>query len=93
MQIQLDGNPDYGRATITLGPDETVLTESGAMSFIDPGLDLKARIVGGVPRALVRRILGNESFFLGEYRGPRGGRVGISPVLPVTVVHRTLAGE
>lgn len=93
MRIELEGNPDYGRATVALEPDERVLTESGAMAWMDPGLDLRARMLGGVGRALVRKAVGRESFFLGEYSGPRGGRLGLSPTVPGTVVHERLQGN
>ncbi|QDU66413.1 TIGR00266 family protein [Engelhardtia mirabilis] len=93
MQIQLDGNPDFGRASLVLGSHEVVRTESGAMSFADPGLDLRVVVPGGLLGGLARRLLGGESFFLGEYQGPRGGRLGIAPSLPGEVIHRTLRGE
>ena len=93
MQIELHGNPDFGRATLLLAPDEAVRAESGAMSFVDPGLNLRAVVPGGLLGGLGRRMLGGESFFLAEYRGPRGGTLGISPTLPGEVVRHTLEGE
>lgn len=93
VQIELFGNPDYGRAEVVLDPDERLLTESGAMGWVDPDLSLRAAVPGGLLAGLARRILTRESFFLGEYRGPRGGRIGLAPALPGAVVHHRLDGS
>ncbi|MEO0653007.1 MAG: AIM24 family protein, partial [Planctomycetota bacterium] len=92
VEVAIEGNPDYGRATVHLDPGERVLTESGAMAWMDPGVDLRARLGGGLGRALLRRFLGRESLLLGEYSAERGGRLGLSPTVPGTVVRRQLDG-
>ena len=93
MDIEVHGNPDYGHATLALGPDETVLVESGAMAWMDPGLDLRARVLGGLGKSLLRKLFGGESFLLGEYTAARAARLGISPTTPGTVLHRRLEGD
>ncbi len=90
MQVELHGNPDHGHAELTLAPDESLLCESGAMDWMDPGIELRARMVGGLGRAVLRRALGGQSLLLGEYRAAHGGRIGLSPRLPGALLHQTL---
>ena len=93
MKFDIRGNPDYGQVVVELRPGEKVLAESGAMSRMDSGLELNTRLMGGVLRALSRKVLGGESFFLAEYTGPRGGEIAFSPALPGTVQHYRLSGN
>ncbi|MCP3920354.1 MAG: TIGR00266 family protein [bacterium] len=90
MQFEIHGNPDYGEVQVGLSPGEKLVTESGAMSRMSVGLELKSRVLGGMLPALGRKFLGGESFFLGEYGGDRGGELWLSPGVPGTVVHRKL---
>ena len=82
MEFKIDGNPDYGELTVGLQPDEKVLCESGAMSRMSCHLDLQSRVLGGLLAGLGRKLLGGESFFVGEYSGPHGGWVTLSPSRP-----------
>ncbi len=90
MQLDILGNPDYGELAIDLEPGEKLQVESGAMSRMSPGLELRTHLMGGILPALVRRVFGGESFFMGEYGGPNGGQICLSPGLPGTVVHQHL---
>lgn len=93
MNFQIQGNPDYGEVVAELDPGETILAESGAMSRMAASMELHTRLMGGVVRAVARKFLGGESFFLAEYQSPQGGQIGLSPGCPGTVVHRKLEGE
>jgi len=93
MKFEIQGNPDYGQVVVELQPGEKVFSESGAMSRMDPGLELHVRLMGGLLRALGRKVLGGESFFLAEYTGERGGEIAFSPALPGTVMHRRMSGD
>lgn len=93
MEFEIDGNPDYGQVSVKLGPGEKLSIESGAMSRMTPTLEMRSRIMGGIVPGLLRKVFGGESLFVGEYGGPRGGELTLSPSLPGTVVHRHLEGE
>ena len=93
MEFQIDGNPDYGHLTVELGPDERVVAEGGSMAWMSEGVEVKARLLGGFLRAFVRKLTGGESLFVGEYSHPTGGAVTLSPRIPGSVTHRSLAGE
>ena len=92
MDFTIDGNPDYGQITVRLSPGETFIAESGAMAWMDSGLDVKARLLGGFLPALIRKLTGGESLFVGEYTADRPGSVTFSPSRPGMVVQRTLSG-
>ena len=90
MQLDILGNPDYGELSIDLEPGEKLHVESGAMSRMSPGLELRTHLMGGILPGLARKIFGGESFFVGEYGGPQGGHLSLSPGLPGTVLHEHL---
>lgn len=93
MQFQVLGNPDYGEVVFQLEPGEKVLVESGSMSRMSADLPMTARVIGSKLGAMARKLVGGESFFVGEYGGGRGGEVAISPGLAGTVMHYELSGE
>ncbi len=93
MQYDIRGNPDYGEVVFQLDPDDKILVESGSMSRMTPGLPMSTRVIGSKLGALARKLVGGESFFVGEYGGSGGGgEVAISPGLAGTVVHYPLEG-
>lgn len=93
MRLQIDGNPDYGHLRVDLGPGERFLAEGGAMTWMDAGVTVKARLLGGVVRALVRKLTGGESLFVGEYAASSGGEAVFSPASPGMVVQRAMRGD
>jgi len=93
MDVTIHGNPDYGELTVKLDPSETIKIESGAMSRMTPTLEMQSRMMGGFGAALARKLVGGESFFVGEYGGSNGGELSLSPATPGTVCHRKIAGE
>ena len=89
----INGNPDYGHLTVRLDPDERFIAEGGAMSWMSSGTEVRARLLGGFMRALVRKVAGGESLFVGEFSHPMGGEVTFSPAVPGTISHRRLSGD
>ena len=94
MKLQIDGNPDYGQLRVQLGPGESFIAEGGAMAWMDSRMSVRARLLGGLGRALIRKLTGGESLFVGEFAADRGGEVVFSPSSPGAVVQRTMrAGD
>ena len=93
MEYRIDGNPDYGQLTVDLGPEDSFIAEAGSMAWMSDGMQVKARLLGGFFKALIRKAVGGESLFVGEYRHPRGGSVTFSPDRPGAVLKRTLNGD
>ena len=63
------------------------------MAWMSDGVDVKARLLGGFLPALVRKVTGGESLFVGEYTHPAGGEVVFSPRVPGHIGHRSLADD
>ena len=67
MHTDIKGAPAFAHLAVVLAPGERLIAESGAMSSMDAGLDLKARVNGNPFAALMRKLLGGETFFLSAF--------------------------
>src|SRR5688500_6416347 len=83
---------------------ETVVGEAGAMVArhepVSMAVKLNASGRGGFFAtlkalfvALLRRIIGGETFFVNDFTAAQGGSVWLAPPLSGQIVHRRLAGE
>src|SRR4051794_8777000 len=94
MTFDIVGNPDFGDLVVTLAPGEAILAESGAMSRMSARLHVRSHLMGGFLKAIIRKLVGGESLFVGEYSAVEaGGFVSFAPAVPGSVLHRKLAGE
>ena len=91
MQFEIEGNPDFGQLTVGLEPGDSFLAEAGSMAFMSEGTELKSKLIGGFVKALVRKVVGGESLFVGQYSHPSGGSVTFSPDRPGMVLHRKIS--
>jgi uncharacterized protein (TIGR00266 family) len=93
MEYQIRGNPDQANVTLALNPGDSMLVESGSMSFMSSDMEVKAQMVGGWGPALARKLLGGQSLFLSEYRASKPGFVSLAPMYPGSIVCRELNGS
>ena len=93
MEIDIVGNPDYGQLRVRMRPGERFIAEGGSMAWMDSDVQSKARLLGGFLSALIRKVTGGESLFVGEYSTDRGGEAAFSPAQPGTVMQKTLGGD
>ena len=92
MDFRIDGNPDYGQLRVELRPGERIVAEGGSMAWMSAGTKVKVRLLGGLVKALIRRLVAKESLFVAEYSHPGIGMVTFSPATPGSVAHRRLDG-
>lgn len=92
-EVEILGNPDFGTLECELEPGQCLLVEGGAMAYMDDGMDVSTRLMGGFLKALIRRVFAGESLFVGEYSHPQGGLLAVSPAVPGRVVHRRMKGQ
>ena len=93
MKFDVSGNPAYGDLTIALEAGESIWSEGGAMSRMSSHLELKTRLVGGLFKSVVRRLVGGESLFISEYTAPKMAFVSLTPACPGSVLHRKMDGD
>ncbi|MEK6236102.1 MAG: TIGR00266 family protein, partial [Planctomycetales bacterium] len=79
--------------TVAMGPGDSVWVESGAMSRMSKNMEMKTRAIGGMFKAILRRMVGGESVLVGEYTSPGVGFVALSPAAPGCVLHREMKGD
>ena len=83
MQVELRHQPSFTVARLHLAPGEPARVESGAMLATSYGVQLDARIEGGLVRGLKRMALGGESLFVTTYTASQqGGWVDVAANLP-----------
>ena len=92
MKFDISGNPSYGDLTIALAAGESVWCEGGSMSRMSSHLELKTRLVGGLVKSVIRRLVGGESLLISEYTAPRMAFVALTPSCPGSVLHRPMDG-
>ncbi|MCA9080796.1 MAG: TIGR00266 family protein [Planctomycetaceae bacterium] len=94
MEFAIVGNPDYGELKVVLSPGETIRAEAGSMSRMSTDLAMTSRIMGGFLQGMIRRIVGGESLFVGEYTAEdEPGFVAFAPATPGCIQQRTLNGD
>ena len=92
-QVEVMGNPDFGWVQVTLEPGQSIFVEGGAMSTMKGDMEMRSKLLGGFLRAIIRKMFGGESAFVGEYTHPSGGWLTVSPSTPGRVIHRRMKGE
>jgi len=70
-------------AYVRLSHNESVICESGALVAMSAGIESAVSTGGGVASALIRKVAGQESFFMGKYRALTDGAwVALAPKFP-----------
>ena len=105
MKQTIEFGPAYAMSTIDLDPGDSVTVEAGSMVGMSDGLEIKTSIGGNKSGffgkvlnfllALVRKVLGGESFFVNTYTPPEGqsGQIMVAPALSGDIVHYALDGN
>ncbi len=83
MNVEIRHAPSFAAARCNLSPSEEVRVEAGAMFATSAGVELDAKMQGGLMKSLRRGVLGGESFFITTYIAPSsGGWVDVAAALP-----------
>ena len=83
MHVEIRHAPSFAVARCHLGGSEQLKVEAGAMSAHSMGVDLEAKMDGGLIKGLKRSVLGGESLFVSTYTAPpSGGWVDVAAKLP-----------
>lgn len=94
MQYTIEAQPSYSVLEITVAPGEQVVTEAGAMAWMDPNLRIQTSTRGGILAGLSRSMLSGESFFQNTYEAVDApGVLGLTPGQPGDIVAYEMTGD
>jgi uncharacterized protein (TIGR00266 family) len=82
---------DMQAVVISLAVGEEIRAEAGAMTYMTDGIEMDARMQGGIMGALTRKFLAGESLFLTFFRcSAPSGRVAFSAPYPGKIIRFAL---
>ena len=94
MNHEIVERPSYSMLRVDLEPGERIVTESGAMAWMDPTIAVETSTRGGMLSGLKRKMLSGESFFQNTYSAKDGpGSIHLAPGPAGDVVAMPLDGE
>lgn len=95
MRVVISDRPSYSLATVVLDAGESVYAEAGAMAAMSDGIEVKAGPgPGGVMKAVMRKQLGGESFFMTRFSAlVHGAWVALAPRFPGDIVEVEVTRE
>lgn len=83
MEIETRHTPSFGVARCKMFGEETIKVEAGAMMAHSHGVELAAKVEGGLLKGLKRSVLGGESLFVTTFTAPpEGGWIDLAAKLP-----------
>lgn len=83
MIVDLACQPAYAVAYVRLGAGEEMYCESGSMIAMSSGVEIAGSTGGGIAKAVLRKAVGQESFFMARYQSRvEGGWVALAPKFP-----------
>jgi uncharacterized protein (TIGR00266 family) len=93
MQIDIRYQPSYSLALVSLGAEEGIQAEGGAMVSMTANLEIETGMKGGLMGALKRTVLGGESLFFNTFVSRGGpGEITLAPALPGDISTLELGG-
>jgi uncharacterized protein (TIGR00266 family) len=94
MKVEVQFQPSYSLALVTLEAGEALQAESGAMVGMSAGIEMKTEASGGFLKSLGRAFFGGESFFLNSFIATEAGQsIALAPPLPGDIAVIELQGE
>lgn len=93
MQYEIQCEGSFPVLEVNLGPGDTLVSEAGAMAWMDTTVNCKTAARGGIGQSLKRGILGGESFFQNSYSTQQGGRVALVPGQPGDIMVTQMEGQ
>jgi uncharacterized protein (TIGR00266 family) len=67
MEYEIKYKPAYSMVVIKLNPDESVVGESGAMTYMSTSIEARTRTRKGIIGSLGLKLFGGQSFFVNDY--------------------------
>jgi uncharacterized protein (TIGR00266 family) len=85
---------DMQAVVLTLGGGDVVRAEAGALMYMTDGVEMDAKMEGGLLGGLKRKLLAGESLFITYFRGmTAGAKVAFAGPYPGKIIHIALSGQ
>lgn len=103
MQQMIKYEPSFSMLQLSLAPNEVIVAEAGSMVARSGNLQMEVKLNAGrnagffgkmkaVFIALLRKLVGGETFFVNHFSAPQGGWVWLAPALSGGIRHIPLRG-
>lgn len=104
VRHEITHGPSFAMLRLDLAPGQTVTAEAGAMVArhehiaMDTRMNSSARagFFGKLKAffiAIIRKVIGGETFFVNDFTSPQGGSVWLAPSMSGSIQHRRMQGE
>jgi uncharacterized protein (TIGR00266 family) len=85
---------DMQAVVLTLGAGDVVRAEAGALMYMTDGIDMEAKLEGGLLGGLKRKLLAGESLFITYFRSnAAGAKLAFAGPYPGKIIHMPLSGQ
>ncbi|HMR78631.1 MAG TPA: TIGR00266 family protein [Polyangiaceae bacterium] len=96
--------PSFAMLRVDLSPGQTLVAEAGSMVARHMPVNMQVKLnasasagflatLKAIIIAIIRKVIGGETFIVNHFTAPSGGSVWLAPQLAGHVVHRRLQGE
>lgn len=95
MKISIEGKPSFAYINVVLEPGEGIVAESDAMSSMDVGIDMEAKLNGNPLSALAKKFLGRESLIINHFTNTSSvpQKITLVQATPGDIVEKVLNNE
>jgi uncharacterized protein (TIGR00266 family) len=104
MQHVIKHQPSFPLLEVTLAPNEVLVAEAGTMVARSTNVGMEVKLNAGrgagffaklkaIMVALIRKMVGGETFFVNHFSSPQGGLVWLAPAMSGAVRHIPLHGN
>jgi uncharacterized protein (TIGR00266 family) len=101
---EITHGPSFAMLRVDLPPGQEVVAEAGSMVARNSQVEMEVKLNAGSASgffakfkafiiAMIRKIVGGETFFVNHFSSPSGGSVWIAPTMSGQITHRRMSGE
>jgi uncharacterized protein (TIGR00266 family) len=85
---------DMQAIVMSMGPGDLIRAEAGTLMYMTEGVDMDAKMEGGLLGGLKRKLLAGESLFITYFKGTSAGaKVAFAGPYPGKIIHIALNGQ
>ncbi len=101
---EITHGPSFAMLRFDLAPGQVVVAEAGSMVARHSGVNMEVKMNAGRSPglfaklkafliAMIRKVIGGETFFVNHFSAPQGGSVWVAPTLSGQIGYRRMNGE